>query len=246
MNRHDIATQQTGTSAGLHAGIDGVARRMTRIAAHHSPELLRARLEEEWLAHLAERTGRFQRLGFALGCYWAAMAIGRERGMAEAPTTTGAARGSETMTAYAYQGMPLFPRRPTAGATAAVVCEINTTPLIDVMLVLLVTLIVALPIMTHAVKLDLPQATLPPAGPRPEVIAVDIELDGTITWNDTVTSLQQLDGYFHTEAGKDVQPEIHLRPDRGARYDVVAKVLASAQRNRMRRVGFVNTGEFKE
>ena len=75
---------------------------------------------------------------------------------------------------------------------------------------------------------------------------MDIELDGTITWNGIVTSLQQLDGYFHAEAAKAVQPEIHLRPDRGAKYDIVAQVLALAQRNRMQRIGFVNTGEFKE
>jgi biopolymer transport protein ExbD len=174
------------------------------------------------------------------------MAIGRERSTAEAPTTTRAWRRSETLTAYADQGIPLFPRRPTTEATGALVCEINTTPLIDVMLVLLVTLIIALPIMTHAVKLDLPQATPSRVGPRPEVISVDIELDGTITWNGAVTTQQQLDGYFHTEAAKDVQPEIHLRPDRGAKYDVVAQVLASAQRNRMQRIGFVNTGDFKE
>jgi len=246
MNRHDIATQQAGTSDGWLAWIDEVARRMIRIAAHNAPEPLRERLEEEWLAHLAERTGRIRRLSLALGCYWAAVAIGREGGAAEAPTTTRALRGSETMTAHAYHAMQLFSRKPATDANSAVVCEINTTPLIDVMLVLLVTLIVALPIMTHAVKLDLPQAPTPTSGPRPEVISVDIELDGTITWNGTVTSLQQLDGYFRTEARQDVQPEIHLRPDRGAKYDVVAQVLASAQRNRMQKIGFVNTGEFKE
>src|SRR6185437_16520079 len=112
MNRHDIATQQTGTPDGLSAWIDDVARRMTRMAAHNAPEPLRERLEEEWLAHLTERTGGLQRLGFALGCYWAAMAVGRERSTSEAPTTTRAWRGSDTMTAYAYQGMPLFPRQP--------------------------------------------------------------------------------------------------------------------------------------
>lgn len=246
MNRHDIARHLTRTSDGRVAWIVGVARRLTRIAAHSAPEPLRERLEEEWLAHLAECTGRIQSLGFALGCYWAAAAIGRERGAAEALTTASSQTGSATMTAYAYPRVPLFPRRPATAATGAVVCEINTTPLIDVMLVLLVTLIIALPIMTHAVKLDLPQAPPPPTGPRPEVISVGIELDGTVTWNGTVTSLQQLDGYFHTEASKAVQPEIHLLPDRGAKYDVIAQVLASAQRNRMQKIGFVNTGEFKE
>ena len=246
MNRHDIAKQQIGSSDRLLRWIDDVARRATRIAAHNAPESLRERLEEEWLAHLAERTGRLQRLGFALGCHWAASVIDREHGAAEAPTTTGTSIRSETMTACAHYRMPLFARRPATYATGGVVCEINTTPLIDVMLVLLVTLIVALPIMTHAVKLDLPQASPLPPGARPEVVSVGIEFDGTITWNGMVTSLQQLDGYFRREARQEVQPEIHLRPDRGARYDVVAHVLASAQRNRMQKIGFVNTGEFKE
>jgi biopolymer transport protein ExbD len=127
-------------------------------------------------------------------------------------------------------------------------CDINTTPLIDVMLVLLVTLIVSLPIMTHAVKLDMPQnKTPPPDIVRPEVIDLDIDFDGTVVWNgSTVPSMSQLEGYFRTEAAKDPQPEIHLRPDRRAKYDFVAKVLAAAQRNRMKRIGFVNNGEFAD
>jgi len=131
----------------------------------------------------------------------------------------------------------------------AVMCDINTTPLIDVMLVMLIMLIITLPIMTHAVKLDMPQANQPPppTDQRPEVIDLEIDFDGTIVWNGTVVpNINQLEGYFRTEADKDPQPEIHLRPDRRALYDVVAKVLAAAQRNRMKRIGFVNTGEFKE
>jgi biopolymer transport protein ExbD len=127
-------------------------------------------------------------------------------------------------------------------------CDINTTPLIDVMLVLLVTLIVSLPIMTHAVKLDMPQnQPPPPENQRPEVIDLEIDFDGTVVWNGTVVqSLNQLEGYFNEEAKKDVQPEIHLRPDRRAKYDYVAKVLAAAQRNRMKKIGFVNTSEFRD
>jgi biopolymer transport protein ExbD len=130
-----------------------------------------------------------------------------------------------------------------------VMCDINTTPLIDVMLVLLVTLIVSLPIMTHAVKLDMPDPRHPPPPQqqRPEVIDLEIDFDGTVVWNGTpVQSMQQLEGYFHTEAAKDPQPEIHLRPDRRVKYDFVAKVLAAAQRNRMKKIGFVNTAEFQE
>jgi biopolymer transport protein ExbD len=133
-------------------------------------------------------------------------------------------------------------------SSGAPMCDINTTPLIDVMLVLLVTLIISLPIMTHAVKLDMPQTnTPPPPDQRPEVIDLEIDFDGTVVWNGTpVASLQQLESYFHTEADKPTQAEIHLRPDRRVKYDFVAKVLAAAQRNRMKKIGFVNVSEFKD
>ena len=75
---------------------------------------------------------------------------------------------------------------------------------------------------------------------------VVVDFDGTIVWNGTPVTLQQLDGYFASESTKDPQPEIHLNPDGMAKYDVVAKVLASAQRNRMTKIGFVNTSEFAE
>jgi biopolymer transport protein ExbD len=134
-------------------------------------------------------------------------------------------------------------------ASGSTFCDINTTPLIDVMLVLLVTLIVTLPVMTHAVKLDMPNVTNPPPPPPtpPEVIDLDIDFDGTVVWNNTpVSGLSQLEGYFHAERDKDPQPEIHLRPDRRARYEVVAKVLAAAQRNHMKKIGFVNVAEFRD
>src|SRR6185312_13825724 len=133
------------------------------------------------------------------------------------------------------------------GSSTGPMCDINTTPLIDVLLVLLVTLIITLPIQTHAVKLDLPQNNQPPPqNVQPEVIELEIDFDGTIVWNGTPVTLQQLDGYFASESTKDPQPEIHLRPDGMAKYDVVAKVLASAQRNRMTKIGFVNTSEFAQ
>lgn len=133
------------------------------------------------------------------------------------------------------------------GGAGEEMCDINTTPLIDVMLVLLVTLIITLPVMTHAVKLDMPDLThqQPPPPVQPEVIDLEIDFDGTVVWNGTpVPSMATLEGYFHTYADKDPQPEIHLRPDRRAKYDVVARVLAAAQRNRMKKIGFVNTAEF--
>ena len=132
-------------------------------------------------------------------------------------------------------------------SSGGVMCDINTTPLIDVMLVLLVTLIISLPIMTHAVKLDMPQNNnAPPPDQRPDVIDLEIDFDGTVVWSGTPVQFNQLESYFHTEADKPVQAEIHLRPDRRVKYDFVAKVLAAAQRNRMKKIGFVNVSEFKD
>jgi biopolymer transport protein ExbD len=134
------------------------------------------------------------------------------------------------------------------GGEEAAMCDINTTPLIDVMLVLLIMFIVTLPIMTHAVKLDMPQDThQPPPDVPPEVVDLEIDFDGTVVWNGTpVPNIQTLENYFAQEAAKDPQPELHLRPDRHARYEVVAQVLAAAQRNRLRKIGFVNTADFRE
>src|SRR3977135_4133860 len=105
------------------------------------------------------------------------------------------------------------------GASGGMMCDINTTPLIDVMLVLLVTLIVSLPIMTHAVKLDMPQnKNQPPPDLRPEVIDLEVDFDGTVVWNGTVVqNVNQLEGYFREETNKEPQPEMQLRPDRLAR-----------------------------
>jgi biopolymer transport protein ExbD len=137
----------------------------------------------------------------------------------------------------------------TLGSTdsGAPMCDVNTTPLIDVMLVLLVMLIITIPIMTHAVKLDMPQANNPPPiDMKPEVIDLEVDFDGTVVWNGTVVPAAKLETYFHAEAMKEPQPEIHLRPDRRAKYDAVAKVLAAAQRNRMHKIGFVNTADFRD
>jgi biopolymer transport protein ExbD len=126
-------------------------------------------------------------------------------------------------------------------------CEVNMTPLIDVMLVLIVTLIMTLPIQTHAVKLDMPPPTdQPPPPVLPEVINLDVDFDDTVYWDGNKVDLTQLEGYFRVESKKDPQPEIHLRPDKRSHYDTTAKVLASAQRHGMTKIGFVNTTEFSE
>jgi len=125
--------------------------------------------------------------------------------------------------------------------------DINTTPLIDVMLVLLIMFIITLPVMTHAVKLDMPQAkNTPPPPVVVEPIQLEIDWDGTIIWNGTPVQLSALEGYFRVEAAKNPQPEVHVRPNRRAPYDTVAKALALAQRNGMQRIGFVGNEQFTD
>jgi biopolymer transport protein ExbD len=134
-----------------------------------------------------------------------------------------------------------------SGGDDGSMCDINTTPLIDVMLVLLIMFIITIPVMTHAVKLDMPRPTdAPPPPVQPEVIDLEVDFDGTVLWNGTPVTVEALEGYFRTESQKEPQPELHLRPDKRARYDVVARVLASAQRNRMKKIGFVNVAEFRD
>jgi biopolymer transport protein ExbD len=122
--------------------------------------------------------------------------------------------------------------------------DINMTPLIDVMLVLLIMFIITIPVMTHAVKLDMPRATNAPSNVQPIVINLEIDFDGTVLWNGTPVEVEALEGYFRREAANEPQPELHIRPSKRAKYDVVARVLASAQRNGMRKIGFVGNEQF--
>jgi len=125
--------------------------------------------------------------------------------------------------------------------------EMNTTPLIDVMLVLLIMFIMSLPIQSHAVKLDMPRPNpnaQQPTNP-PQVVDLEVDFDGTILWNgNVVESMDQLTRYLASVAAKDVQDEIHLRPNRLAKYDTVAKTLAIAQRLGVKKIGFVGNEQF--
>jgi biopolymer transport protein ExbD len=123
-------------------------------------------------------------------------------------------------------------------------CDINTTPLIDVMLVLLIVFIITIPVLTHAVKLDNPIGNPPPPTTQPEVINLEVDFDGTILWNTTPVDMPTLIQYLHSEADKVPQPEVHLRANKRARYDVVAKVLAACQRNKIKKIGFVGNEQF--
>ena len=121
-----------------------------------------------------------------------------------------------------------------------VMVEMNTTPLIDVMLVLLVMLIITIPIQTHAVKLNMPNPNAPPPTNPPPIHVLVVDFDGSITWdNQPVTSMADLDARFEQVANQgDDQDEIHLQPNRLAKYDTIAKVLSDAQRIGVKRIGF--------
>jgi biopolymer transport protein ExbD len=119
--------------------------------------------------------------------------------------------------------------------------DINTTPLIDVMLVLLIMFIITIPIQTHAVKLDLPQNQPNQAPPPIDPIKNKINIDpaGTIFWNGQPVSMQTLHGYLLQTVQMDPQPELHMQPDANARYEVVDQVLAEAKKTNVTKMGFV-------
>jgi biopolymer transport protein ExbD len=222
--------------------LDSIARRVIERAARRAPPTLAERLQEEWLADLSDHHGRIERLKLALGCYWAAFMITDDDCTASTPVLTSTGATGMTLAALPH-GVALFPQQAANSERGSAICEINTTPLIDVLLVLLVTMIITLPMMTQAVRVDLPRSSRDTL--QPEVINLDIDFDGTVVWNGSpISNLDQLEGYFRTESRRVPQPEIHLRPDAYVKYDVVAKVLAAAQRNQLKNVGFVNDAEF--
>ena len=131
------------------------------------------------------------------------------------------------------------------GSDPDVVVEMNTTPLIDVMLVLLIMLIITIPIQTHAVKLDLPAGNPPPPPVPPVVVNIDVDFDGTISWNaQALTSDEDLVTHLRAAAIAVPQPEIHLKPNKLATYAVVAHVMADAQRLGLKNLGLVGGEQF--
>ena len=128
-----------------------------------------------------------------------------------------------------------------------VMIDINTTPLIDVMLVLLVMLIITIPIQLHAINLNLPVGNPPPPLVLPEVLKIDIDGNSTVYWNgEVVADRAALEEKLRAAAARPVQPELHLRPDKNAKYDVVAGVMASAQRLGLTKIGIVGSEQFIE
>ena len=130
-------------------------------------------------------------------------------------------------------------------AEPEVMMDINTTPLIDVMLVLIIMLIITIPIQTHAVKLNMPVGNPPPPLTPPEVVQIDVDFDGTVLWNGIIVPTRdELEVRLAAAVAQPVQPEVHLRPNKLVLYKSVAGVMASAQRLGITKMGIVGNEQF--
>jgi biopolymer transport protein ExbD len=130
-------------------------------------------------------------------------------------------------------------------AEPEVMMDINTTPLIDVMLVLLVMLIITIPIQLHSVNLNMPTGNPPPPLVKPEVLKIDVDPSSVVFWNgEPLPDRAMLEEKLTAAAAQAVQPELHLRPDKNAKYEVVAGVMASAQRLGLTKIGIVGSEQF--
>jgi biopolymer transport protein ExbD len=127
----------------------------------------------------------------------------------------------------------------TQDETDDVMNEINMTPLVDVMLVLLIIFIITVPVMKHSVNIDLPQATNQPQDPKPETIRLSVDADGQYWWNEGRIEDKDLPRLLRVEAGREPQPELHIRGDKSVRYERVAQAMAAAQQSGLRKIGFI-------
>lgn len=121
--------------------------------------------------------------------------------------------------------------------------EINTTPLVDVMLVLLVIFIITAPLLTHAVRIDLPQASSQPIEQKPEIISISVDGAGRMYWNDAPLVDGELAVKLQQAATAQPQPELHIRADKETRYQILAEIMADAQSAGIQKLGFVSTPE---
>ena len=122
--------------------------------------------------------------------------------------------------------------------------DINTTPLIDVMLVLLVMLIITIPIQLHAVNMELPVGKPPTSLVKPEKIQIDIDENSVVYWQGLPVTGPELDARMSAIAQQPVQPEVHIRPNKGSRYAVFASVLAASKRKGLTRMAVIGSEQF--
>jgi biopolymer transport protein ExbD len=130
------------------------------------------------------------------------------------------------------------------GGSDDVMIDINTTPLIDVMLVLIIMLIITIPIQTHAVKMNMPVGPSSAPPKPPEIVRIDVDFDGTLGWNGTVVTKDELINNLAQTAALPDQPEVHLRPNKLVSYKVVAMVMANAQRLGVTKIGIIGNEQF--
>lgn len=125
-----------------------------------------------------------------------------------------------------------------------VIADINTTPLIDVMLVLLIMLIITIPIQLHAVNMNMPQGNPPPPVIKPEVITISVMDSGQILWNGAVLTNPQFESQLQTASQQSTAPELHIRPSKNVEYQRVAYVMAAIQRLGLTKVGLIGGEQF--
>ncbi|MCR6474932.1 biopolymer transporter ExbD [Variovorax sp. ZS18.2.2] len=123
--------------------------------------------------------------------------------------------------------------------------EINMTPLVDVMLVLLIIFIITVPVMKHAVNIDLPRASSEPELPKPQNILFSVTADGSYYWNEQKIDDSELPNRLAAEAAKEPQPELHIRGDKAVRYERVAKAMSEAREAGVRKIGFITEPDAK-
>jgi biopolymer transport protein ExbD len=117
--------------------------------------------------------------------------------------------------------------------------EINMTPLVDVMLVLLIIFIITVPVMKHTVNVELPTATSQPEATKPETLQLSVDSQGQYFLNQSLLAPDTLPTVLQAEAAKEPQPELHIRGDKAVRYEFVAQAMAAAQQAGLRKIGFV-------
>jgi len=133
----------------------------------------------------------------------------------------------------------------SSGGEPDVMMDINTTPLIDVMLVLIIMLIITIPVQLHSVNLNMPAGNPPPPTKEPVVVTIDIDFDGTILWNgEALPTREALQAKLVQAAAQADQPEVHVRPNKLVEYKFVAEVLAESQRLGVTKLGMVGNEQF--
>jgi biopolymer transport protein ExbD len=127
----------------------------------------------------------------------------------------------------------------TQDETDDVMNEINMTPLVDVMLVLLIIFMITVPVMKHSVEVDLPRASSQPQDAKPQTVRLSVDAQGQYWWNESQVRDEDLPRMLRAEAAREPQPELHIRGDKNVRYERVAQAMAAAQQAGLRRIGFI-------